>query len=71
MMATSYGGAQWRRPFVTGAAREFHQIQKFVAACRRQWPGAKICLRPDHDDAPASADAPPNNPEPETEWRFK
>jgi hypothetical protein len=29
------------------AAREFHQIQKFVAACRRQWPGAIIVLRPD------------------------
>jgi hypothetical protein len=28
------------------AAQEFHQIQKFVAACRRQWPGAKIVLRP-------------------------
>jgi hypothetical protein len=28
------------------AAQEFHQIQKFVAACRRQWPGA-IMLRPE------------------------
>jgi hypothetical protein len=28
------------------AAQEFHQIKKFVAACRRQWPGAKIVLRP-------------------------
>jgi hypothetical protein len=29
------------------AAQEFHQIQKFAAACRRQWPGAMIVLRPD------------------------
>jgi hypothetical protein len=43
------------------AAQEFRQIQKFAAACRRQWPGAKICLRLDYDDAPASAGAPPNN----------
>jgi hypothetical protein len=28
-------------------AQEFHQIQKFVAACRRRWPGAMIVLRPD------------------------
>jgi hypothetical protein len=38
------------------AAQEFHQIQKFVAACRRQWPGAMIVLRP--DDAPTGANAP-------------
>ena len=31
------------------AAQEFHQIQKFAAACRLQWPGAKIVLRPDSD----------------------
>lgn len=30
---------------MSGQAREFHQIQKFVAACRRQWPGAKIVPR--------------------------
>jgi hypothetical protein len=28
-------------------AQEFHQIQQFVAECRRQWPGAMIVLRPD------------------------
>jgi hypothetical protein len=43
------------------AAREFHQIQKFVAACRRQWPGARIVLRPDHDAASAPADARADN----------
>jgi hypothetical protein len=30
---------------------ELKQIQKFVAACRRQWPGAKIVLRSDTDAA--------------------
>jgi hypothetical protein len=36
-------------------AQEFHQIQKFVVACRRQWPGA-----------PTGANAPINqNPSPE------
>jgi hypothetical protein len=39
-------------------AQEFHQIKKFVAACRRQWPGAMIVLRP--DGAPTGADAPPS-----------
>jgi hypothetical protein len=39
--------------------REFEQIQKFVAACRRQWPGAKIVLWP-NDDASIGADAPIN-----------
>jgi hypothetical protein len=43
------------------AAQEFHQIQKFVAACRRQWPGAIILLRP--DGAPTGASA-PTNPKP-------
>ena len=38
---------QHRADFV--AAQEFHQIQKFAAACRRRWPGAKIVLRPDSD----------------------
>jgi len=28
-------------------AQEFHQIQQFVAECRRHWPGAIIVLRPD------------------------
>jgi hypothetical protein len=39
------------------AAQEFNQIKKFVAACRRQWPGAMIVLRP--DGAPTGASAPP------------
>jgi hypothetical protein len=39
-------------------AQEFHQIQKFVAACRRQWPGAIIVLRP--DGARTGASAPSN-----------
>ena len=34
------------------AAQEFHQIKKFVAACRRQWPGAKIVLRPNEGGPP-------------------
>ena len=44
-------------------AQEFHQIQKFVAACRRQWPGAMIVLRP--DGAPIGASPPSDlNPAP-------
>jgi len=39
--------------------QEFHQIKKFVAACRRQWPGAMLVLRPNQDGAPAGASAPP------------
>jgi hypothetical protein len=39
--------------------REFEQIRKFVAACRRQWPGAKIVLWP-NDGASIGADAPIN-----------
>jgi hypothetical protein len=39
-------------------AQEFHQIEKFVAACRRQWPGAMIVLRPDGEPVGAS---PPSN----------
>jgi hypothetical protein len=37
---------------------ELREIRKFVAACRAQWPGAKITLRPnsefvcEHDAAP-------------------
>ena len=38
-------------------AREFQKIQKFIAACRQQWPGAKIVLRPNEDDASSGADA--------------
>ena len=30
---------------------EWKQIKKFVAACRRQWPGAMIVLRPNPTDA--------------------
>jgi hypothetical protein len=40
------------------AAQEFHRIKKFVAACRRQWPGAMIVLWP--DSTPKGANAPPN-----------
>jgi hypothetical protein len=39
-------------------AREFQRIQQSAAACRRQWPGAMIVLRP--DGAPTGANAPPN-----------
>ena len=76
MMAASNGGAQRRPAFVAGtqaqartpeqrsadliAAQEFHRIAKFAAACRRQWPGAKIVLRPNQDGAAAGASAPPN-----------
>jgi hypothetical protein len=38
------------------AAREFQEITQFVAACRQQWPGAMIVLRP--DGAPTGANAP-------------
>jgi hypothetical protein len=77
MMAAANAGAQRRRVSVADvqarasaseqncadllAAREFHQIQKFAAACRRQWPGAMIVLRP--DGAPTGAGA-PINPKP-------
>jgi hypothetical protein len=44
-------------------AQEFHRIKKFVAACRRHWPGAMIVLRP--DGAPVGASPPSNlNPAP-------
>jgi hypothetical protein len=42
------------------AAREFREIQKFAAACRRQWPGAMIVLRPNEGGSPEGADVPPN-----------
>jgi len=42
-------------------AQEFHRIKKFVAACRRQWPGAMIVLRPNEGGPPQGADAPPPN----------
>jgi hypothetical protein len=38
--------------------QEFYQIQRFVAACRRQWPDAKIVLWPNQDDASTGAYAP-------------
>jgi hypothetical protein len=44
-------------------AREFQKIQEFAAACRRQWPDAKIVLRPNEDDASSGADARPHAPE--------
>ncbi len=45
-------------------AQEFSQIQRFVAACRQQWPGAKIVLRP-NQNASIGADALVNpNPNP-------
>ena len=36
-----------RAGFANGA--EFHRIQKFAAACRQQWPGARIVLRANED----------------------
>jgi hypothetical protein len=53
--------ARERRRADAAEVQEFHQIQKFVAACRRQWPGAIIVLRP--DGAPTGASA-PINPKP-------
>jgi hypothetical protein len=57
---------EWKQNAWTPAtfedAREFKQIQKFAAACRRLWPGAKITLRPNEDDAPSGADARPRMP---------
>jgi hypothetical protein len=44
-----------RRADAAAAVQEFHQIRKFVAACRRQGPGAMIVLRP--DSAPTGANA--------------
>jgi hypothetical protein len=45
-------------------AQEFHQIQKFAAACRRRWPGAMIVLRPNEGGPPQGADAAPPNQNP-------
>jgi hypothetical protein len=39
-------------------AQQFDRIKEFVAACRRQWPGAVIVLRP--DGAPMGANGPSN-----------
>jgi hypothetical protein len=49
------GGPEQRHADAANA-QEFLQITKFIAACRRQWPGAMIVLRP--DGAPIVADAP-------------
>jgi hypothetical protein len=47
-------------------AQEFFQIQRFVAACRQQWPGAKIVLRLNQDGASIGAAAPITpNPHPQ------
>jgi hypothetical protein len=43
----------------TSDAQEFFQIQRFVAAFRQQWPGAKIVLRPEQGGASAGANASP------------
>jgi hypothetical protein len=59
-------GTPEQRDADVAAAQEFHQIKKFVAAVRRQWPGAMIVLRPNQVGAPAGASAPPN---PETGTR--
>jgi hypothetical protein len=67
MMAASNSGVQRRPAFRTPeersadllAAQEFQQITKFAAACRRQWPSAKIVLRPNEDGSSPGADAPP------------
>lgn len=52
-------GSGASRHNATADAQEFYQIRRFVAACRQQWPGARIVLRPDQDGAPKSAYAPP------------
>jgi hypothetical protein len=55
-----------RRHSEMSDAQEFFQIQRFVAACRQQWPGAKIVLRPNHDVASIGANAPiTSNPHPQ------
>jgi hypothetical protein len=40
---------------MTGDIQEFYRIQRFVAACRRQWPGAMIVLRPNQNAVAAGA----------------
>jgi hypothetical protein len=47
-------------------AQEFHQIQQFVAECRRLWPGAIIVLRP--DGAPTSGAGAPTTTNPTTRF---
>jgi hypothetical protein len=45
-MKTAQQSSEQRRSDAANA-QEFHQIQQFVAECRRLWPGAMIVLRPD------------------------
>jgi hypothetical protein len=77
LMAAFNGGVQRRPAFRTPeqrcadavAVQEFQQINQFVSACRRQWPGATIVLRP-NDDASRVTDAPTNlKPPPAKERR--
>lgn len=49
-----------RRHSEMSNAQEFFHIQQFVAACRQQWPGAKIVLRPNQDGESIGADMPIN-----------
>jgi hypothetical protein len=45
---------------------EWKQIKEFVAACRRQWPGAMIVLRPDTTTAAAPRCDVDQHPKPRT-----
>ena len=62
-MRTTTQTPEQRRADVV-AAQEFHQIKKFVAACRRQWPGAMIVLRPDSMMATEVVNSGPTRGEP-------
>jgi hypothetical protein len=45
---TPIGGVWWHPKCHDRCERtEWSQIKKFATACRRQWPGAMIVLRPD------------------------
>jgi hypothetical protein len=50
-------------PLLSPAANllEFREIQKFTAACRQQWPGAVIALRPNSEFV-HQHEAPPDDP---------
>lgn len=52
--AQALAGTPEQRAADLADAQEFHQIQQFVAACRRQWPGATIVLRPDGAPEPSA-----------------
>jgi hypothetical protein len=54
---------QTELPLLSPAANllEFRAIQKFTAACRQQWPGATIALRPNPEFA-HPREATPDNP---------